>query len=79
MEGRWVRSAEGDTSVVFVHGILSTAEKCWRHHNGTYWPELLAQDKDLNNVSIYLFTYRSDVFSGSYRLGDAVDSLKEQR
>jgi len=77
MTGRWLRKPEGDTAVVFVHGILSSAEKCWRHDNGTYWPDLLTREKGFENLGVYVFTYRSDIFSGSYRLGDAIDSLKE--
>lgn len=77
MKGEWLRRPQGETSVVFVHGILSSGEACWRHKNGTYWPELLKDEKDLETLGIYVFTYRTDIFSGRYQLGDAVDSLKE--
>ncbi|WP_157405926.1 alpha/beta fold hydrolase [Acidovorax sp. CF316] len=63
--------------VVFVHGLLSDGEKCWQHQNGTYWPELLSRHQATRNVGIYEFTYRTNVFSGSYNLSDIVDSLKE--
>jgi hypothetical protein len=77
MQGTWIREPQGDTSVIFVHGILSSGDACWRHANGTYWPALLTQEKDLASVGVYVFTYRTDIFSGNYHLGDAVDSLKE--
>lgn len=78
MEGTWVRKGRaGDAAVVFVHGVLSSGETCWRHLNGTYWPELLACDPALDGFSLYVFTYRTGFFSGSYRLADAVDALKE--
>jgi pimeloyl-ACP methyl ester carboxylesterase len=38
---------------------------------------LLTQEKDIESVGVYVFTYRTDIFSGNYHLGDAVDSLKE--
>ena len=44
MQGEWVRKPAGETSVVFVHGILSSGEECWRNSNGAYWPELLEQE-----------------------------------
>ena len=77
MQGAWLRSPHGVTSVVFVHGILSSGEACWRHGNGNYWPELLKGAADLEALGIYVFTYETAVFSGSYRISDVVDALKE--
>jgi Alpha/beta hydrolase family len=80
MGGSWVRR-EGNTTppviVVFIHGILSDNESCWLHTNGTFWPSLLAGHSPLSTVGIYDFTYHTNVFSGSYSLGDVVDALKE--
>jgi ATPase family protein associated with various cellular activities (AAA)/alpha/beta hydrolase family protein len=77
MEGEWVRKKASDTVVVFVHGILSSGESAWRHPGGSYWPELLQHAPELNSVGIYVFTYYTGTFSGTYRVGDVVDSLKE--
>ena len=80
MKGRWIRGL-GETAspmaVVFVHGLLSDGETCWRHQNGTYWPELLSRHEAMGDVGIYEFTYHTDFFSGSYNLGNIVDALKE--
>lgn len=77
MQSGWIRRPKGGTPVVFVHGILSSGEACWRHENGTYWPELLKNEAELEALGIYVFTYQTGIFSGSYRLGDVVDALKE--
>jgi pimeloyl-ACP methyl ester carboxylesterase len=77
MKGEWIRSPEAGTSVVFVHGILSSGETCWRHENGSYWPELLKNETEFHSLGIYIFTYKTGIFSGSYRLGDIVDALHE--
>ncbi|MFL0587502.1 hypothetical protein ACH0BU_12760 [Sphingomonas olei] len=37
----------------------------------------MARDADLLEVGVYLFTYKTGFFSGTYHLGDAVDALKE--
>lgn len=63
--------------MVFVHGILSSGEGCWRNENGAYWPDLVKDEPDLPSLGIYVFTYRTGIFSGSYSLGDIVDALKE--
>ena len=78
MHGEWVRKPKDGASVVFVHGFLSTGETCWRHENGSYWPELLKNETELDRLGIYVYAYQTEVFSGSYRLGDVVDDLKER-
>jgi Alpha/beta hydrolase family len=77
MGGKWLRKPQDQTSVVFVHGILSSGDSCWRHPKGAYWPELLAESSELKPIGIYVVTYQSNAFSGTYRLGDVVDALKE--
>src|SRR5688572_5996122 len=78
MRGRWVRRPKEGTSVVFVHGIFSSGEECWKNPNGTYWPELLRNDPQLESTGIYVFTYRTGLDSGSYSVNDAAAALKEQ-
>lgn len=77
MRGEWIKAPTNGTAVVFVHGILSSGETCWTHENGAYWPRLLAEEASLGDFGIYVFTYQTGVFSGSYSIGDAVDALKE--
>jgi pimeloyl-ACP methyl ester carboxylesterase len=77
MQREWIRLPQGKASAVFVHGILSSGETYWRHDNGSYWPELLKNEPELGSLGIYVFTYQTGIFSGSYRLGDIVDALKE--
>jgi len=77
MQGKWINKAQGDTTVVFVHGILSGGEECWKNVNGSYWPELLKNQKGFEKTGIYVFSYSTGFFSGNYSIGDAVDSLWE--
>lgn len=80
LRGHWTRrpsESSPSTVVVFIHGVLSSSETCWLHENGTFWPNLLESEKDFSKFGIYEFTYHTGIFSGSYSLGDVVDSLKE--
>jgi pimeloyl-ACP methyl ester carboxylesterase len=78
MKGDWVkRGSPTAPVVVFIHGVLSSGESCWRHESGAYWPDIIAADPEMSDLSVYVFTYRTGFFSGSYRLADAVDALKE--
>lgn len=77
MKGIWIRKPSDRLAVVFVHGVLSSGEKCWMASSGAYWPSLLSDEVSLARVGVYVFSYETSLFSGSYRLGDVVDALKE--
>ncbi len=71
-----ITNKDSQTSIVFVHGFLSDGETCWQNKNGNYWPDLLKED--FNWLNIYVYTYQTSIFSGTYNLGDVVDDLKER-
>ena len=77
MVGRWIKNPTSQTTMIFLHGILSSSDACWQHENGTYWPELIAEERQSASIGVYEFSYKTGVFSGTYRLGDVVDALKE--
>jgi hypothetical protein len=78
MKGEWIRRPQdAAASAVFVHGILSSGETCWRNANGSYWPELLKNEPEVGSLGIYVFTHQTGIFSGSYRLGNIASALKE--
>lgn len=78
MRGEWIKRNEpGAPVVVFVHGVLSSGETCWRHESGAYWPNIVAKDLELAALGVYVFSYRTGFFTGTYSLGNAVDALKE--
>jgi hypothetical protein len=78
MEGKWIREPSEGVTVVFVHGILSSAEDCWKHKNGNYWPDLLKDEPDFQNIGIYVYSYQTGFFSGTYSLNDVVTDFKER-
>jgi pimeloyl-ACP methyl ester carboxylesterase len=73
-----LKDGSGECAVVFVHGILSDGVRCWKNENGTYWPELLASSDQSRSLSIFVYTYESDIFSADYNLNDVVDDLRQQ-
>ncbi len=75
-QGQWIRTAKNGLNVIFIHGINSS-EECWKHKNGSYWPNLLKDESELADIGIYVFSYRTGLNTGSYSLSDIVDSLKE--
>jgi pimeloyl-ACP methyl ester carboxylesterase len=78
MEGLWIRHPPTKgLAVVFVHGVLSSGETCWRHANGVYWPNVLTLEPEPTDLGVYVFTYRTGFFSGTFSVTDASASLKE--
>lgn len=74
MKGTWFAQPQNGTVVIFIHGVMSDAE-AWRNANGTYWPNLLNEDPRTRGVGVYIFEYETGLFSGTYRINDAVDAL----
>lgn len=77
MEGRWLRKASsGKPTFVFVHGVISNGDDCWRNKNGSYWPKIVADDPELEGYGIWVFTYLTGITSGSFSVSDAATSLR---
>ncbi|WP_456708625.1 esterase/lipase family protein [Bradyrhizobium sp. USDA 4452] len=72
-----LKRGSGDCAVIFIHGVLSGGDKCWTHENGTYWPNLLMQDSALGDLSVFVYTYETGIFSADYNLDDVVADLRE--
>lgn len=78
MKGDWVKRGSPNAPVlVFIHGVLSSGESCWRHPSGANWPEIAAKDPEMSDLGVYVFSYRTGFFSGNYGLVDAANALKE--
>lgn len=77
MSGKFINKVNGNTIVIWVHGILSSSESCWTNENGNFWPKMLSNEPSIKNVSNYVFTYQTTIFSNDYSITDIVDSLNE--
>jgi len=62
-------------SIIFAHGILSDGEGAW---GKPPWPQLVAEDADLAEYGVYVFSYRTSLASGTYSIGDATRTLKAE-
>jgi len=49
-------------AVIFVHGIGGSSTTTWTNTNGTYWPNVLANDPEIGtNIDIYAVKYDSSL------------------
>ncbi len=76
----WYRLTDGETVIIFVHGIFSDSRGCWLYDKGKdlsenqYWPNLLSLDPDFDGISIFLGGYYTAWDSQGY---DASQASKE--
>lgn len=72
----WIRKNTSRTIFIFVHGILSDSDGCWRNKKAkTYWPEMVANDPQFQNPSIFVAGYTADVMAGLYDVRSAADDI----
>jgi len=56
-----------DTVVVFIHGLLSNSDSCWRNEaTKAYWPDLLRSDSHFAHANIFLGGYHTATNSEKY-------------
>lgn len=72
----WLRyRSENNTVIVLVHGLLSSADACWRTKSGTYWPDLIAADEVFTSSNIFLSGYHTSIRSGKYDIAQCALEL----
>ncbi|HZN25967.1 MAG TPA: alpha/beta hydrolase, partial [Burkholderiales bacterium] len=72
----WVHPSQSKTVFVFVHGILSNSDGCWRNKKtGAYWPSLVAEDRNFEGASVFVSGYTASVGAGIYDARDAADEV----
>jgi hypothetical protein len=63
-----------NTVFVFVHGVLSDSEACWRNETtGAFWPEMVQED--FRGVGVFLGGYYTRYTSGDYAVRDCAQEL----
>jgi len=62
----WFRYAvEHKTVLVFVHGLFSNADGCWKG-GSTSWPQVVGSDITFDHCNIFLGGYHTSATSGRY-------------
>jgi len=70
----WIRLSPSRTAVIFVHGILSNSDACWRNTKAyTYWPDLVRNDPQFEDPAIFVSGYTAGLGAGLYDVRSAAD------
>ncbi len=68
------KSNDKDTAIVFVHGILGSANDSWRSSDH-YWPDLMVKDAAFNGSSIFVIDYPTSVWA-NYSIDELAESMR---
>nr|PMJ05389.1 hypothetical protein BCU31_07420 [Vibrio lentus] len=72
----WYHHSDGDTAIVFVHGLFSDSKKCWfNEETNTFWPELIKQDKRFDEPSLFMAEFFTSPNSGDYKVSHCSDEV----
>lgn len=85
MTAYWKRNLSEDSPIIiFVHGVMSSASKCWRKtRSGDSWPTIAVHEPEMDDWSVYVAEYHTAINSGRYSISDAAvelwSSLSDER
>jgi Leucine-rich repeat (LRR) protein len=68
----WLHYNDGDSVLVFIHGVLSDNRNAWLHREGSevYWPDLIQSDSRFGQPAIFLGGYHTAITSGEFGIRD---------
>jgi pimeloyl-ACP methyl ester carboxylesterase len=69
--GGYLKPPSHKRVIVFINGIFGDAVSTWQNNSGSYWPELLAADRDFADVDIYIHSFDSPKIATA----DSIDEL----
>jgi pimeloyl-ACP methyl ester carboxylesterase len=73
----YVRRANTDTVIVFVHGVFGGAVSTWTNEStSAYWPDLVKNDPAFGDADIYTLGYDTNFFSPGYSLDDLIENAR---
>jgi triacylglycerol esterase/lipase EstA (alpha/beta hydrolase family) len=77
IHSQYVRRANADTVIVFVHGVFGGAVGTWTNSSsGAYWPKMLSEDSQFQNDDIYVYSYSSPYIGHSYAIDELIENMR---
>ena len=63
--------------IVFVHGLNSNSDACWKNLKaGTYWPHLVTSDPQFEDPAVFLAGYDTGFGAGRFDAYDAMEAVR---
>ena len=77
LRSRYIRKANHDSVIVFVHGIFGDSISTWTHEaSKAYWPQLMEQDDEFKTCDLYVHALPSPPLSASYTIDELVENMR---
>ena len=75
----WIRQAGHERPVVFVHGVLGSADATWRNAGtGAYWPTLLAEDPAFARFNVFVVNYETPAIARASTIEEIAQRVGQQ-
>ncbi|MDN3413785.1 hypothetical protein [Pseudoalteromonas sp. APC 3250] len=75
----WQKINGSDTVIIFIHGLFSSPECCWKNKaTDTFWPNLITQDSRFKNPSVFLAQFYTSPTSNDYGVQECAEEVKGQ-
>lgn len=81
--GHFIPKSEGQMEpqharlVVFVHGVIGTAESTFTASNGQFWPDLVARDDLFKGMDVFSYSYFTGFLDDSPSIEQLVPAMME--
>lgn len=74
----WYEVNKSKTVIVFIHGLFSDSDKCWRSGCNVFWPDLILNDKRISKPSVFLAEFYTGSGSNDYGIGECAKEVHSQ-
>lgn len=71
----WINPSNSRCVIVFVHGILSDSGAWKNKKAGTYWPQMLVEDEQFEDVAVFVSGYTAGLGAGLYDVPAAANEV----
>ena len=71
----WYEVNKSNTVLVFIHGLFSDSDKCWRSKCDIFWPDLILDDERFCTPSIFLAEFYTSPTSNNYGIQECAKEI----
>jgi len=74
----WYELNKSNTVLVFIHGLFSDSNQCWRSKCNVFWPDLILEDKRISRPSVFLAEFYTSTNSNDYGINECAKEVHAQ-
>lgn len=71
----WYEVNKSNTVLVFIHGLFSNSDKCWKSKSEIFWPDLILDDGRFCTPSIFLAEFYTSPTANDYGIQECAKEI----